>query len=409
MKVRKVTSAAVAITAMLALAACGSSSAGSSSASAGSSTASAGGSSGSASSSSASASGLGSGNPVTIGIIQPYTGDSAYYGQYANEAFKLAMSKYGSTPGGHTIKFVRGDSKCTPTDAVQAVHPILSSQPVAVLDPACSGDTLAIEPALQAQGIASCSINLAPSITHPGGDVVRVAPSDAATNKLFAKYIASKGVKKIGIIGDTSGYGEGNTSTLASALKANGVQVVVNATYDFSATDYSGQILKLKQAGVDAAYFEGYDLEVGQLVKQAKQLQLNVPYFANTNAGNETAGKAAGSALNGVLFATAFLPDASPAMKSLTTTWQSTFHQAPNADSVDLYQCAVTLLKAIGAAGSNATAQSVNQAVKKVAAPGVTVGTISFGSSGDLTDPPVLIGTWRGGKTALVTRLAGQP
>jgi len=359
-------------------------------------------------SSSNSSGGSASANAVKIGIIQPYTGDSAYYGQYADQAFKLAMSTYGSMPGGHAISFVRGDSKCTPTDAVQAVHQVLAQSPVAVLAPACSGDTLAIEQPLQAQGVWSCSINLAPTITHPGGDVVRVAPSDTFTNQLFAKYIASKGIKKIGIIGDTSGYGEGNTQTLMSALKADGVTVAVDATYDFSATDYSGQILKLKQAGVDAAYFEGYDLEVGELVKQARQLQLNVPYFANTNAGNATAGKAAGAALDGVDFATAFLPNASAATRSLTQAWQQTFHEAPNADSVDLYQCAVVLLKTIGASGSNATAQSVGQALKKISVPGVTVATISFNSSGDLNSPPVLIGTWRGGKTVLVTRLAGE-
>lgn len=381
---------AVVLATTLALAACGSSSSGS-----------AGGSGGNGG-------GSGSANAVKVGIIQPYTGDSAYYGQYANEAFKLAMSKYGSTPGGHAISFVRGDSKCTPTDAVQAVHQVLAHSPVAMLAPACSGDTLAIEQPLQAQSVSSCSINLAPTITHPGGDVVRVAPSDTFTNKLFAKYIASKGIKKIGIIGDTSGYGQGNTSTLVSALKANGVTVAVNATYDPAATDYSGQILKLKQAGVDGAYFEGYDLEVGELLKQAKQLQLNVPYFANTNAGNGTAGKAGGKALDGVAFATAFLPNASAATRALTQTWQRTFHEAPNADSVDLYQCAVVLLKAIGASGGNATAQSVGQAVKKISVPGMTAGTVSFNSSGDLNSPPVLIGTWRGGKTVLVTRLAGK-
>lgn len=345
--------------------------------------------------------------PVKVGIIQPYSGDSAYYGEYAQQAFKVAMAKFGSEPGGHPVEFVKGDSKCVPTAAVQAGNQVLAKSPVAVLAPACSGDTLALKPLLKARSVPACSINLAPGITEAGGNIVRAAPSDAFTNELFAKYIADKGVKKMGILHDTSGYGQGNVDTLVASLKQQGVGVATNATYDFADTDYSGQIVKLKQAGIDAVYLEGYDLAVGNLVKQAKQLQLDVPYFANTNAGNETAGKAAGAALDGVEFATAFLPDASAAEKEFATTWEQQFGEAANSDSVDLYQCAAVILKAIEAAGADVTGATVAEQLKTVSVPGVTVGTLAFDDAGDLQDPPVLIGTWKNGKTALVERLSG--
>ncbi len=354
-----------------------------------------------------SASDAGSANAVKVAIVQPYSGDSAYYGEYADQAFKLAMEELGSTPGGHAITFVRGDSKCVPTAAVQAGNQVLAQSPVAVMAPACSGDTLALKPLLKARNVSACSINLHPEITEANGKIVRAAPSDAFTNELFAKYIADKGVKKIGILHDTSGYGQGNVDTLVSSLEKNGVKVAVNATYDFADTDYSGQIVKLKKAKVDAAYFEGYDLAAGNLVKQAKQLQLDVPYYANTNAGNDTAEKAAGKSLDGVLFATAFLADSSDATRKFTATWQQKFNQAPNSDSVDLYQCAVVILKAIEATGKNATGATVGEQMAKVSAPGVTVGTMAFDASGDLNDPPVLIGTWKDGKAVLVDRLSG--
>lgn len=353
--------------------------------------------------------GGGSSSPVKVAIIQPYSGDSAYYGQYAKQAFQLAMANFGSKPGGHPITFVRGDSKCVPTAAVQAGNQVFAQSPVAVLAPACSGDTLALKPLLKSRNVSACSINLAPGITESGGKVVRAAPSDAYTNKLFAKYMADKGVKRIGIVHDTSGYGQGNVDTLVSALKQNGIKVVTNATYDFADTDYSGQIVKMKKAGVDAAYFEGYDLAVGNLVKQAKQLQLNVPYFANTNAGNITAGKAAGSALEGVEFATAFLPDASPTAKKFAQTWQQRFNEPPNSDSVDLYQCAAAILKGIAASGSNPTSETVGQKLRSVSLSGMPTGDISFNAVGDLENPPVLVGTWRNGRTVLVKRLSAAP
>ena len=363
---------------------------------------------GSSGSDNSSSGGGSSGSPLKIAIVQPYTGDSAYYGTYAKNAFALAMANYGSKPGGHPISFVKGDSKCVPASAVQAGNQVLAQSPVVMLAPACSGDTLALAPLLKAHNVAACSINLAPTITKEGGSqIYRAAPSDADTNDKFAAYMAGKGVKTIGIVHDTSGYGQGNVDSLVAALKKNNIEVAVNAAYDFSATDYSGQIIKLKRANVDAAYFEGYDLAVGNLIKQAKQLQLKAIYFANTNAGNATAGKAAGSALDGVEFATAFLPDASATASKFTDEWTKRFGVAPDSDSTDLYQCAVVILKAITGAGSKADGATVGAAMAKVSVTGLPTGDVAFSADRELTAPPVLIGTWEGGKTKLVKRLSG--
>ncbi len=346
---------------------------------------------------------------ATIGIIQPYTGDSAYYGQYGDRAFQFAQKAFGKTPGGNTLSFVRGDSKCTPTAAVQAGHQVLAKKPVALLAPACSGDTLALKPLLAAAHVPACSINLAPSITGESNPwVFRIAPSDTVTNKFFALYMKSKGVKSVGIIHDTTGYGQGNDESMAAGLKAAGINVAVDASYEFADTDYSGQIVKLKQVGVDAAYFEGYDVQVANIIKQAKSLGLNVPIYANTNAGNVTALKTGGAAMDGVLFATAFLPGWSPGAKAYTAAWQKAYHQAPDVDQTDLYQCAAVILSALKKVGSHPTGDAMKSAIAKLKLPGMPSGTIRFNSIGDLVNPPVLVGTWANGKTKLVKLLSGS-
>jgi branched-chain amino acid transport system substrate-binding protein len=346
---------------------------------------------------------------VTLGIIQPYTGDSAYYGQYGDRAFAFAQSKYGASPAGNTLSFSRGDSKCTPTDAVQAGHQVLAHKPVALLAPACSGDTLALKPLLAAAHVPACSINLAPTITSGAPHwVFRIAPSDTVTNALFAKYMKSKGVKNIGIIHDTTGYGQGNDESLTAGLKAAGIRVAADASYGFSDTDYSGQIVSLKQKNVDAVYLEGYDVQVANLVKQVRSLGLDVPIYANTNAGNVTALKTGGSAMNGVIFATAFLPDWSPGAKAYTAAWIKKYHQAPDVDQTDLYQCAAVILSALRQVGPNPTGDAMRSQLAKLKLPGMPSGTIRFNATGDLVNPPVLVGTWVNGKTKLVKLLSGS-
>src|SRR5262249_34583450 len=51
-------------------------------------------------------------DPIVIGMVEPYTGEEANYGQWVDDAWKLAMEVYGDKIKGHPIKLVRADSKC---------------------------------------------------------------------------------------------------------------------------------------------------------------------------------------------------------------------------------------------------------------------------------------------------------
>lgn len=366
------------------------------------------GSSGGGSAGSGGSGGSGSSNsPIVVGLIQPYSGAEAYYGKYANDAWKLAEQKYGSSIDGHPIKLVRGDSKCDPATAVSAVRQVLAQSPTVIEAPDCSGDTLAMLPITTAAKVPLVSENLAPDITTKGSHYIwRVQASDAATNKLFGQYVASQSYKRIGVINDTTSYGTANSATLMDSLKSAGSTPAVHVTYDVSATDYSGQILKLKQANVDAAYIEGYDLQEGNLIKQARSLGLSVPVYGPTTASDNTFLKAAGTASEGVVFATSFLPDWSPQAQQFANTWQTKFGYAPNMDSVGMYQAAVVTIQALKKAGANATPDQVNSVLKGLQVTGLPEGSVSFISTGDLAKPLVLVGRWHNKKTELVKVLA---
>lgn len=350
-----------------------------------------------------------SGGSITVALIQPYSGAEAYYGKYENDAWTLAEQKYGSTINGHAIKLVRADSKCDPATAVSAVRQVLADNPTVINGSDCSGDTLAMLPITTAKHIPLVSENLAPKITTTGSKYIwRVQVSDAATNKYFGKYLASKGYKNLGIIHDTTSYGTANAQTLVDGLTAAGAKVSVQASYDASATDYSGQILKLKNANVDAAYIEGYDLQEGNLVKQARSLGLTAPIYGPTTASDSTFIKAAGSAANGMQFATSFIPDWNSTASSFSQKWNSKFGYEPNMDSVGMYEAAVATIKALQAAGPGASATKVNTAFAGLKLTGLPEGSVSFTSSGNLAQPTVLAGTWSNGATKLV-KILTQP
>lgn len=383
--VRRLMACASVCGALVVIAGCGSSGGGSSNSAA---------ASGGASSSAASTGGGGSKTPITVGIATPYSGSSGSYGQYNDEVFKLALQKYGATVGGRPIQFVKGDTQCTPSVAVQAIHQVLAKNPVELMASGCSGDTLAMKPVLTAQRIPTVSINLAPNIVTGDPYMWDVAPTMNQINSLFAKYIQSQThATSVAILHDTTAYGEACDAGMVAGLKAIGVKVAVDASYSFSDTDFSGQILSAKKSGAQAVYIEGYSQQLGQVVKQARQLGLDVPIFAPQDADDSAAFQAGGAALKGVIFAEGYVMNDSPASQQFTQEWLKAFPKLqPGANIENFYEAASVLVKALHVVGPN----DINADAIKKAIGGMTLqvpsGTLKFAPNGQRLNPPVFVG-----------------
>jgi branched-chain amino acid transport system substrate-binding protein len=369
---------------LIAAAGCGSSSSSSSGNAGSSSTSSAGSSTASSSSSS---------SPIKIALPEPYSGPSASLGQYTDQAFQLAMQQYGSKVGNRPIQLVKGDTQCTPSVAVQAIHQVLAQHPVVAISPGCSGDTLAIKPLLTAAQVPTVSMDFVQGIVDNDPYMWDEVPTMVQINTKFANYIkATTGAKSVGILHDTTAYGESCEQGMIAGLKAAGVTVAADASYSPTATDFSGQILSVKKAGVQALYIEGYSEQLGAVISQARQLGLTVPIYASLDVDDSAAFKAAGKTVNGVVFATAYLPTNAPASQQFTKTWTTRYHTVPGSDVSGFYECAVVLIKALEAAGPNATPAEINKAIAATNA-SLPSGTVTFDSSSrERVNPPIYLG-----------------
>src|SRR5262249_11571730 len=101
--------------------------------------------------------------------------------------------------------------------------------------------------------------------------VFRVCGRDDAQGPTAAAYIAAhfKG-KRIAIVDDKSTYGKGLADQFRAALRAKGLQEVMNESITAGEKDYSPLVSKLKQAKADLIYFGGYKTEAGLIVRQMR-------------------------------------------------------------------------------------------------------------------------------------------
>lgn len=349
-----------------------------------------------------------SADPIVVGMIEPYTGEESNYGQWVDDAWKLAVETFGDSIKGHPLKVVRADSKCEPSVAVSAGRQVFAEHPVILMAPVCSGDTLAIMPMIKSNEVPTLSDNIAPRVTQEsGGWVWRVQLTDSVITPPEAKYILSKGYKRIGVVHDTSAPGQANGQNMIEALKAGGNPAAEIATYALADTDYSGPLLKMKAANLDALYVEAYETQGARLITQAKQLGFTIPIYANFSLFDETFIKAAGEAGNGLIGVTSYTPDWSDAAKKFDAVWFKKFNYHTNADIAAIYEMAVVVFKALEQA-PDARGKELNDIIAKISLPDLPMGALSFDSTGNNANPLVLLVTWKDQKIQVLQTLAGH-
>ena len=90
---------------------------------------------------------------IRIGIIAPFTGDAAVYGQSEKNAIDLAVEEINLNGGidGRLIEVIYEDGKCNGMDATTAAQKLINVDNVdIILGGTCSGETLAIAPLAEA-------------------------------------------------------------------------------------------------------------------------------------------------------------------------------------------------------------------------------------------------------------------
>jgi branched-chain amino acid transport system substrate-binding protein len=347
-------------------------------------------------------------DPIVIGMVEPYTGEEANYGQWVDDAWKLAIEVYGDKIQGHPIKLVRADSKCEPSVAVSAGRQVMAEHPVILMAPVCSGDTLAIMPLIKSNQVPTLSDNIAPKVTQESeGWVWRIQLTDSVVTPPEAQYILSKGYKRIGVIHDTSAPGQANGKNMIDALTAGGTPPVDVATYALADTDYSGPLLKMKAANLDALYVEAYETQGARLVAQAKQLGFTIPMYANFSLFDETFIKGAGEAGNGLIGVTSYTPNWSETSKKFDEQWFKKFNYHTNADIAALYEMAVAAITALNKA-PDSRGKELNEIVGNTNIPDLPMGALSFDKTGNNANPLVLLVTWKNREIEVLKVLEGH-
>ena len=195
---------------------------------------------------------------IKIGCLAAMTGPSSAPTIGFNRGVNFAVDAINGAGGvkGRKIEIVMRDTQGDPTKAVNATQELVSQTKVhAIWGPLNSGEALATTPIMARAKMPDLHPCVVESLIDPVKfpNAFRVAPSNNQWDDAVRNYcLKILKVKKVAVIGDTTGYGVTAVGASVAAFKKDGAEVVYQANVDSTQPDMTPDMLRAQGAGAEA-------------------------------------------------------------------------------------------------------------------------------------------------------------
>ncbi len=244
-------------------------------------------------------------DPIKIGAALSVTGPAAFLGEPELKTLQIYVDKTNAEGGllGRQLQLVSYDDGSEAARANSFTKRLIEDDHVDVLiGGTTTGATLGIYPLVERAEIPFISLAGGVAIVEPVKKwMFKVAHNDRmAAERVFADA-KKRGLTKIALLSETSGFGQsGRKETLAAAPKA-GVEIVADETYDPKDTDVTAQLAKIRAIdGVQAIFVFGLGQGPAIVTKNIAQLGIKLPIYQTHGVASEEFIRLAGAAAEGV-------------------------------------------------------------------------------------------------------------
>jgi branched-chain amino acid transport system substrate-binding protein len=342
--------------------------------------------------------------PMLVGVAGPMSGEFAATGEQMRRGAQQAVDDINAKGGvlGRKLKLAVGDDRCDPQQASAVAGDFAQQKAVLVVGHFCSSASIAASVVYAQAGImqitpASGDPKLTEEAASKGWtNIFSIAGRADAQGAAAGEYLASKYKgKKIAIVDDRSPYGKGLAAETRKALSKKGLKEAFSEEISQGDTDFSPLIARLKQSGVAAVYFGGYQAEAGLLVRQAHEQGLAAQFVAGDALVTDEFWKASGPAGEGVVMT--FRPDPRnlPAAQDVVEEFKQQDYD-PAGYTLFSYAALQVFADAAGQAKSLKFAELVRALHGRKY--NTVVGPIVFDKKGDVLNPDYVLYVWHDGK-----------
>ncbi len=302
---------------------------------------------------------------INIGVVSEMTGANASYGNSIVNGINLAVKEQNARGGvlNKQVEIIVADDKSEPAEAANAMSKLINQDNVkAVMGIFPSSNAIAAANVSEASKVPFLAVGATnPKVTvNEDGSVkphtFRVCFIDPFQGTVGANFVYNELAAKTTTIyiDNSSDYAKGLAAAFKEAYTAAGGQVLAEESYLQKDTDFKAVLTKIKSANPEALYVPGYYEEVGKIVKQARELGLNIPIIGGDGWDSPKLVEIAGAAaLNNTYFTNHYSVDSGEAAsKAFVESYKKAYGQNPDACAVLGYDGANLMMQAITKAGA---------------------------------------------------------
>ena len=336
---------------------------------------------------------------VLVFVAVPLSGFMANGGQTVLGGVRLAAEEINRSGGllGHRVIVRPLDDEADSDVAVAQVEQVRQAlnqgeQVLAVIGHLNSGQTLAaMELYKDMDLVVITPTSSEQSLTARGYDnFFRVNANDTVQAAVDARFLVEQlGATQVAVIFNNTEYGRGLAALLTQELQGLGGEAVLQLEVEEGQARYESEVGQTKEAGPDAIFYAGYEIEAPYLRATFVEAGVSVPMLASDGAFlGATIDEAAGTAEG--MYVSAFAPSpANVADERWFEAYQAVEFRNPDTYSVNGYVALQVLADGVRQAGS-LDAAAVADALRQNSHQ-TLLDDLRYQPNGDLVDPQIWI------------------
>jgi branched-chain amino acid transport system substrate-binding protein len=295
---------------------------------------------------------------IVVGHFASMTGPTATFGQSADNGIRLAVEEINGGGGvnGKKINIITEDDQSKTEDATKAVQKLINRDKiVALLGEVASSRSKAGGPIAQQNKIPMISpASTNEDVTKIGDYIFRICFIDPFQGEALAHFAyKTLTAKRAAILLDSKqDYSVGLADKFRETFRADGGNIVSEQAYTSGDKDFRAALTSIRSSNPDVIFIPGYYNEVSLIVRQARELGLDVPLLGGDGWDSPELTKGAETEFNGTYFSNHLsTEDPDPAVQGFIKKYKAKYNSEPDAMAALGYDAALILADAIKRAG----------------------------------------------------------
>jgi branched-chain amino acid transport system substrate-binding protein len=223
---------------------------------------------------------------IPIGLVAPTSGSVALDGQQEVAGAQFAVDQFNKAGrlGGKKVQLFVEDGECKPASSTAAAEKLITQNKVVALAGAfCSSATKSVQPISEKYGVSFVNgISSDPSLTDPVRPwFFRTKIHNGLRAKYYAKFIGEAlHLKKLVALAVDDDFGRSAITSFTPILKQDGTEFALVRYFKHGEVNYISMLNSVKSSGADGIFLVGEAQDGALIMKQYKQLGLDLPVVA---------------------------------------------------------------------------------------------------------------------------------